>query len=75
MVYKKEKNEILQLIGIIFTYNNPNLRITVVAECDNAPRYVHGKSIFFSRKLIHTNNFSMNKTFVASKNQFSRFFK
>ncbi len=49
------------------TYNKPNLLITIGAECESAPRYVHGKRIFFSINTIHTNNFSINKTFVASK--------
>lgn len=41
--------------------------MTVGAECDRAPRYVHGKRTFFSIKTTHKNSFSMNKTFVASK--------
>ena len=43
--------------------------MTIDAEYERAPRYVHGRRIFFSIKTTHTNNFSMSKTLVASKIQ------
>jgi len=44
--------------------------MTVGADCERVPRYVHGKSTFFSRNTIQMKSFSIKRTFVASKNEF-----